>query len=102
MNEIILNESNFDELVLKADKPVLVDFWATWCGPCRMQAPVLAALAEKRSDVLVGKVNVDEEPVLANRYGIASIPTMHLFKGGQIVDTLIGFTPLETLEEKLK
>ena len=102
MNEIILNESNFDELVLKADKPVLVDFWATWCGPCRMQAPVLAALAEKRSDVLVGKVNVDEEPVLANRYGIASIPTMHLFKGGQVVDTLIGFTPLETLEEKLK
>ena len=102
MNEIILNESNFDELVLKADKRVLVDFWATWCGPCRMQAPVLAALAEKRSDVLVGKVNVDEEPVLANRYGIASIPTMHLFKGGQVVDTLIGFTPLETLEEKLK
>ena len=101
MKEITLTEANFDELVLKADKPVLVDFWATWCGPCRMQGPVLAALAEKREDVLVGKVNVDEEPVLANRFGIGSIPTMHLFKGGQVVETFIGFTPLEELEEKL-
>ena len=101
MKEITLTELNFDEAVLKADKPVLVDFWATWCGPCRMQGPVLAALAEKREDVLVGKVNVDEEPVLANRFGIVSIPTLMIFKGGQAVDTLVGFTPLEELEEKL-
>ena len=101
MKEITLTEANFDELVLNADGPVLVDFWATWCGPCRMQGPVLAALAEKREDVLVGKVNVDEEPVLANRYHIVSIPTMLVFKGGQVADTLVGFTPLEELEEKL-
>ncbi len=101
MKEITLTAANFDDEVLAAGKPVLVDFWATWCGPCRMQGPVLSALAEKREDVLVGKVNVDEEPELANRYGIASIPTMILFKDGKPVETLVGFHPLEALEEKL-
>lgn len=101
MNEIILNESNFDTLVLQSEKPVLVDFWATWCGPCRLQGPVLAEFAEKQEAILVGKVNVDEEPVLASRYGISSIPTMILFKDGQAVDTLVGFHPLEVLLSRL-
>ena len=101
MNEIILNESNFDTLVLQSEKPVLVDFWATWCGPCQLQGPVLAEFAEKQEAILVGKVNVDEEPVLASRYGISSIPTMILFKDGQAVDTLVGFHPLEVLLSRL-
>ena len=94
MSEIILNENNFDNEVLKSDIPVLVDFWASWCGPCKMLSPIIAQLADEYAGkVKVCKVNVDEQPALANRYQIQSIPTMYFFKNGQIVDKSIGFKP---------
>ncbi len=94
MSEIILNENNFDNEVLKSDIPVLVDFWASWCGPCKMLSPIISQLADEYAGkVKVCKVNVDEQPVLANRYQIQSIPTMYFFKNGQIVDKSIGFKP---------
>ena len=99
--ELTLNRENFGSLVLEAEKPVLVDFWATWCGPCQMQAPVLEALAEKRGDILVGKVNVDDERELAMQFGISSIPTMILFRDGKAVDTIVGFSPLNELENRI-
>ena len=97
--EITLTKANFETETLKSDKPVLVDFWAPWCGPCRMLAPVLAEIAEEKAGkVKVGKVNVDEEPELAAKYGISSIPAVLLFKNGQVAATSIGFTPKPELE----
>lgn len=103
MAEIKITESNFEAEVLKADQPVLLDFWATWCGPCQMLAPVLAEIAQEyEGRVKVGKVNVDEEPSLAARFHIVSIPTVMLFKEGKAVDTVVGFRPKEQLVEMLK
>ncbi len=103
MAEITVTAGNFEQEVLKSDLPVLVDFWATWCGPCRMLAPVVAQIAEERAgSVKVGKVNVDEEPALANRFHVSSIPTVMLFKGGKVVDTSVGYCPKEQLEAMLK
>lgn len=103
MAEIQLNEQNFEQEVSRADLPVLVDFWASWCGPCRMLAPVIAEIAEEYAGkVKVGKVNVDEQPNLANRYGIASIPTVMLFKNGEVVNTSLGYRPKNDLETMLK
>ena len=103
MAEIQLNEQNFEQEVLRADMPVLVDFWASWCGPCQMLAPVIAEIAEEYAGkVKVGKVNVDEQPNLANRYGIASIPTVMLFKNGEVVSTSLGYRPKNELETMLK
>ena len=96
--EIILTNSNFEQEVLSSDKPVLVDFWATWCGPCRMLAPTVEAIAEEKADVLkVGKVDVDQEPELARRFGIMSIPTLILFKNGEAVKQTMGFQPKDAL-----
>jgi len=102
MSEIILTNDNFEEEVLRSDKPVLVDFWATWCGPCRMLAPVIAQIAEeKEGQIKVGKVDVDEEPELAIRYGISSIPCLKVFKNGAVVKSSVGAIPKPMVEALL-
>ena len=103
MAEITLTSANFQAEVLESDKPVLVDFWATCCGPCRMVAPIVAQIAQEQEGVVkVGKVNVDEEPGLAGRYGISSIPTLMVFKNGELVNTAVGVRPKEQIEALLK
>ena len=103
MYEVILNARNFEEEVLKSDIPVLVDFWATWCGPCKMLAPTIARIAEEKAGVVkVCKLDVDEEPAIAAKYGIRSIPTLLLFKNGQLVKTSIGVQPKAAIEAMLE
>ncbi len=100
MVEINLTEKNFEQEVLKEEKLVLVDFWASWCGPCQMLAPVLSQFAEEYKDKLkVGKVNVDEQRDLAIKYNITSIPTLILFKNGEIVNVSVGFHSKAELKE---
>jgi thioredoxin 1 len=102
MAEITVTKDNFQQEVLESTIPVLLDFWAPWCGPCKMLAPTLAQIAEEQAGkVKVGKVNVDEEMDLAVSYGITSIPTVLLFKNGQLAGTSIGYVPKETLLELL-
>ncbi len=98
MAEIKITVDNFEEEVLGSQIPVLVDFWATWCGPCRMLGPVIAEIAEElEGKVKVGKVNVDEEGELAARFGISSIPTVMVFKNGEVTNTSVGVCPKEEL-----
>ncbi len=100
-NIINADDATFDEEVLGADQPVVVDFWAPWCGPCKMVGPELEALASDRPDVKVVKVNVDDSPGVASRFGIASIPTITLFKDGNAVATSIGAKPRSAIEAEL-
>ncbi len=99
MAEITLTMENFEREVLKSDKPVLVDFWASWCGPCKMLAPIIEEIASERTDIKVGKVNIDEQYDLAVKYHIASIPTLLLFDGGQAVNKTVGYMPKASVEE---
>jgi thioredoxin 1 len=99
MSEVTLTNANFEAEVLKSNVPVLVDFWAVWCGPCKMVAPAVAKLAENHVGKLkVGKVNVDEQPELAEKFNISSIPTLALFKDGKVVNQRIGAVSLAVLE----
>ena len=98
-----VNDSNFEEIVLKSDKPVIVDFWAEWCGPCRMIGPIVEELSEDYKDQAVcTKVDVDSSPGVASKYGIRNIPTILFFKNGEIVDKQVGAVPKSNLEDKLK
>ena len=90
MEPLHITVNNFEQEVLQSDKPVLIDFWASWCGPCRMQTPVIEELSKELSDVKVGKINVDEEASLAAKYNIMSIPTLMVVKDGKVVKTAVG------------
>lgn len=94
-----ITAENFEEEVLKSEKPVMVDFWAAWCGPCRRQGPIVDALAEE--GYAAGKINVDEQPALAQQFQVMSIPTLIVFKGGKEVSRMVGLTPKETLKKLL-
>lgn len=103
MNEIIVNQDNFQAEVLDSKLPVLVDFWAEWCGPCKVLGPTISELAEQYDGQLkVAKVNVDENNELAGRYNIMSIPTMKFFKDGQVAGELIGAAPKTSIESEIK
>ena len=102
MAELTITAKNFEETVLKNEKTVLLDFWATWCGPCQMIAPVVAQIAEENPDVVVGKVNVDEEMQLAQAFGITSVPTLIVFKNGVNVNTAVGLRSKAQIEEMIK
>ena len=101
MSVITVNENTFEKEVILADKPVLVDFYADWCGPCRMLRPTLEAIADERSDVKVAAVNIDENPDLADEFDIASIPCVILYQNGAEADRSIGLVPKEALEALL-
>lgn len=101
MSVININKNNFQEEVMHSDKPVLLDFWASWCGPCRMVGPIVEEIAGEREDIAVGKINVDEEVELAMEFGVASIPTLVVMDHGAVVDKAIGYMPKKEIEKLL-
>ena len=102
MSVITLTAENFDQEVLQSQVPVLVDFWASWCGPCRMLSPLVDQVSEEVEGIKVGKVNVDDEPDLAEKYNINSIPTLLVFKNGELADKSVGFIPKDQIAELVK
>ena len=101
MSALNITKENYEQEVLRAAKPVLLDFWAPWCGPCRMVVHIVEQIAEDREDIVVGKVNVDEQPELASQFGVMSIPTLVVLKDGQVVNQAVGARPREAIEALL-
>ena len=101
MAVVTITKENFEQEVLQSAKPVLLDFWASWCGPCRMLSPVVDEVAEERTDVKVGKVNVDEQPELGGQFGVMSIPTLLVFEQGKLVRQAVGARPKASVLELL-
>lgn len=97
MSALIITKENFEDEVIKSDKPVLLDFWAPWCGPCRMVSPLVDEIAEESTDFKVGKINVDEQPQLAAAFKVMSIPTLAVVKNGKVVETAVGARPKATI-----
>lgn len=93
MSTVNIDKNNFSQEVMESDRPVLLDFWAPWCGPCRMVGPVVDEIARERADIKVGKVNVDEQPELAGRFGVMAIPTLVVMRDGKVVDQAAGARP---------
>ena len=102
MSTVNIDKNNFQSEVMSSDKPVLLDFWAPWCTPCRMVVPIVEEIARERPDIKVGKVNVDEQPELASRFGVMSIPTLVVMKDGKIVDQAMGARPKNAILSMLQ
>ena len=102
MSVLQITKNNFDTEVMNSEKPVLIDFWACWCGPCKMLSPVVDEIAEETTDVKVGKVNVDEQPELARQFGVMSIPTLVLIKDGKVAEQSVGVKPKDTILKMIK
>ena len=102
MSAVLVNQNNFREEVVNSDRPVLIDFFAPWCGPCRMVVPLVEQIAEEREDIKVVKINVDEDPELANQFGVMTIPTLYVFKNGEAVNHRSGAMPKEQILAMVK